>query len=63
MVKAAPDYQPAELLLKVVKKIVAEAIADYCEMADDLNQGQPGSRKERSTIDTFSCLILSIHEA
>jgi ribonuclease HI len=47
---------------KVIEKIAAEAIADYCESAGVLHQGQMGSRRNRSAIDAVACLIQEVFQ-
>jgi hypothetical protein len=48
-------------LSKVVKKIAAEAIAQYCKATQALHQGQMGCQKHWSAIDVVACLIQEVH--
>lgn len=46
-----------ECLGKVVEKVVAERISNYCEQKDIFHKGQFGCRKQRGTQDALSQLV------
>jgi hypothetical protein len=48
---------------KVVEKMAAKAISNYCEATGVLHPGQMGSRKQRSAIDAVACLVQEVHRA
>lgn len=47
---------------KVVEKVVAEQLAQYCETYSKLHPGQMGARKEKSAIDAIAILIHTVQE-
>ena len=47
---------------KVVEKVVANQLSDYCETFSKLHPGQMGTRKERSAIDTVAALVHVVQE-
>ena len=47
---------------KVVEKVVAEHLSQYCEAYSKLHQGQMGARKEQSAIDAVAILVHSVQE-
>ena len=42
---------------KVIEKVVAEQLFQYCESYSKLHPGQMGGRKERSAIDAVAILV------
>lgn len=63
LVKAYRVISLLNCLGKVVEKIAAEAISNYCETTKSLHLGQMGSRKQRSAIDAVACLIQRTHDS
>ncbi len=47
---------------KVVEKVVAKALFQYCEDYSKLHPGQMGGRKKRSAIDAVAMLVHTIQE-
>ncbi len=47
---------------KVVEKVVAQELSQYCEKYSKLHPGQMGGRKERSAIDAVATLIHTVQE-
>ncbi len=47
---------------KVVEKVVAEHLSQYCEAYSKLHQGKMGARKEQSAIDAVAILVHSVQE-
>lgn len=47
---------------KVVEKVVAEQLAQYCEADSKLHPGQMGARKERSAIDAVAVWVHTVQE-
>lgn len=47
---------------KVVEKVVAEQLTQYCDTYSKLHSGQMGVRKERSAIDAVAILIHTVQE-
>ena len=47
---------------KVVEKVVANQLSDYCETFSKLHPRQMGARKERSAIDTVAALVHIVQE-
>ena len=47
---------------KVVEKVIADELAQYCKSHSKLHPGQMGARKERSAIDAVAVLIHKIQE-
>ena len=47
---------------KVVKKVVAKELSQYCEDYSKLHLGQMGKRKERSAIDVVAALVHTVQE-
>lgn len=47
---------------KIVEKVAAEAISEFCEATGALYRGQMGSRKNRCAIDAVACLIQEVHK-
>lgn len=48
---------------KIVEKVVAEQLSQYCKSYSKLHPGQMGGRKERSAIDAVPALIHTIQES
>lgn len=48
---------------KVVEKVVAELLLQYCEIFSKLHSGQMGARKQRCAIDAVACLIHKVQES
>ena len=48
---------------KVVEKVVAKQLSDFCEVNEKLHKGQMGARKYRSAIDAAALLIQKVQEA
>ena len=46
---------------KVVEKLVAEKLSQYCEAQEKLHKGQMGGRKHRSAIDAAAVMIHKVH--
>ena len=47
---------------KVVEKVVAKELSQYCENYFKLHLGQIGGRKERSAIDAVATLVYTVQE-
>ena len=47
---------------KVVEKVVAQELSQYCEDYSKLHAGQMGGRKERSAIDAVAILVHTVQE-
>ncbi|QKX53974.1 uncharacterized protein TRUGW13939_01054 [Talaromyces rugulosus] len=47
---------------KVVEKLAAGLIADWCEAQGALHPGQMGCRRGRGAIDAVACLVQTVHE-
>ncbi len=47
---------------KVVEKVVADELAQYCESHSKLHPRQMGARKERSAIDAVAIVIHKVQE-
>ena len=47
---------------KVVEKVVAKELSQYCEDYSKLLPGQMGGRKERSAIDAVAILVHTVQE-
>lgn len=47
---------------KVVEKVVAKELSQFCEDYSKLYSGQMGGQKERSAIDTVATLVHTIQE-
>ncbi len=47
---------------KVVEKVVAQELSQYCEKYSKLDPGQIGGRKKRSTIDAVTILVHTVQE-
>ncbi|RJE17249.1 reverse transcriptase, partial [Aspergillus sclerotialis] len=47
---------------KVVEKLAAELIANWCEERGTLHPGQLGCRRGRGAIDAVACLVQTVHE-
>lgn len=47
---------------KVVEKVLAEELFQYCKRYSKLHPGQIGGRKERSTIDAVSTQVHKVQE-
>ena len=47
---------------KVIEKVVAEQLSQYCESYSKLHPGQMSGRKERSAIDAVAILIHTVQE-
>lgn len=62
LVKAYRIISLLNCLGKVIEKIAAEAISDYCETMGVLHPGQMGSRRHRSAIDAVIFLIQEVHQ-
>ena len=48
---------------KVAEKVVAELIAEWCELSGSLHQGQMGCRKQRSCIDAVARVMTKTEKA
>ncbi len=48
---------------KVVEKVVAEQLLQFCEANGKLHKGQMGARKYRSAIDALALLIQKVQKA
>ena len=63
LVKSYRSYRVISLLnclRKVVEKVVAEQLSQFCEANRKLHKGQMGARKHRSAIDAAALLIQKI---
>ncbi len=47
---------------KVVEKLVARQLSEFCEAKGKLHEGQMGGRKQRSAIDAAALMIHKVHE-
>ena len=47
---------------KVVEKVVAKKLSQYCEEYSKLHPGQMGGQKERSAIDAVATLVHTVQE-
>ena len=47
---------------KVIEKVVAEQLSQYCESYSKLHPGQMGGRKERSAVDAVTVLVHTVQE-
>ena len=47
---------------KVIEKVVAEQLSQYCESYSKLHPGQMGGRKERSAIDAVAILVHTVQK-
>ncbi len=47
---------------KVVEKVVAKELSQFCEDYSKLHFGQMGGRKERSAIDAVATLVHTVQE-
>lgn len=47
---------------KVIEKLAAGLIADWCEAQEALHPGQMGCRRGRGAIDAVACLVQTVHE-
>lgn len=62
LVKAYRVISLLNYLGKVIEKIAAEAISNYCETMRVLHLGQMGSHRHQSAIDAVACLIQKVHQ-
>lgn len=65
------DYMTAKLycvisllnrLDKVYEKVVAQILAEWCEINQVLHSGQMGSRRQKSTIDAVGRVVSRVQE-
>ena len=49
-------------LSKVVEKLVAEQLAQFCEANEKLHKGQMGARKNRLAIDATAILVQKVQD-
>ena len=47
---------------KVVEKVVAKKLSQYCENYSKLHPGQMEGQKDKSAIDTFVILVHTVQE-
>ena len=47
---------------KVVEKLVAIQLSEFCEAKENLHKGQMGGRKQKSAIDAAALMIHKVHE-
>lgn len=48
---------------KLVEKVVAEELSQFCETNQKLHNGQMGARKNRCALDAVAIMVNSIHKA
>ena len=48
---------------KIIKKLAADAIAEFCEKAGVLHPGQIRARRHHGAIDAVACLMQDVHQA
>ena len=48
---------------KLVEKVVAEELSQFCETNQKLHSGQMGARKGRCALDVVAIIVNSIHKA
>ncbi|ODM14957.1 hypothetical protein SI65_09709 [Aspergillus cristatus] len=63
LVKAYRVISLLNCLGKVVEKMVATQIAEFCEQKQTLHNGQMGARRHRSAPDAVGCLIEEVHQS
>ena len=47
---------------KILEKVIAEQLSEFCEAYSKLHPGQMGARKERSAIDAVAMLVHTVQE-
>ena len=63
MVKSYRVISLLNCLGKIVEKLVAVQLSEFCEAKGKLHQGQTGGRKQRSSIDAAALMIHKAHES